>query len=63
MIEKRKGKYKGYCDICGNTTPTFNSWEECRQFMRENWKQRRVNGEWEQYCEDCVRIMKVRKIK
>lgn len=58
MIVKRYGKFYGECDICCETTDGFDTWEECRDFIKENWHSiwNHSIDEWENLCEDCSRL-------
>lgn len=37
MIDKQYGKYVGYCDICDEATEEFDNWEDCKDWIKENW--------------------------
>lgn len=58
MIEKEYGKFFGVCDCCSEeVTPVFDTWAECRDYMRDNrWKttKSKTTGEWENLCPRCV---------
>ena len=55
MIEQEYGKYIGICDVCGEVTPIFDTWTDCRDYMRKHWKTRKdeKTGEWENICPEC----------
>ena len=36
MIVKEFGKCIGVCDVCGEETPAFDTWEECLHYIRRN---------------------------
>ena len=63
MIEKEYGKYIGVCDICGEVTPIFDTWTECREYIRDNWKtsKNKKTDEWENICSECNR--KIARLK
>ena len=58
MIEKEFGKYVGVCDACGETTPRFDTWDEVRAYMKQNWKttKNKETGEYENYCSVCKNL-------
>ena len=55
MIDKAKGKYFGECDACGKTSEDFDNWEDCKDWIKSNWKIKfnKQTQEWEHYCENC----------
>lgn len=55
MIVKEYGKYVGACDLCGETTPKFDTWFECRDYLRSHWGSERDEdtGEWWNLCPAC----------
>lgn len=56
MIEKEYGKYFGICDVCGEVTPLFDTFQDCREYMKKNqWKttKDKTTGEWENICPRC----------
>jgi len=58
MIDKAKGKYYGICDCCGEITDDFDSWQDCIDWIKDNWKTKYniVEQEWEQLCEHCKKL-------
>lgn len=63
MITKEYGKHFGVCDYCDEATPIFDSWNECRAYIRsEGWKTQKdkETGEWEDICPACAR--KIRRM-
>ena len=57
MIERDNGKYVGVCDICGAETPRLKTWADAREYIKQNWITKKVDGAYEHYCEDCQRQM------
>lgn len=61
MIDKQYGKYVGWCDNCGadagdkGEQEQFDTWEECRDWLKENWhiKFNYYTQEYEHYCNRC----------
>ena len=56
MIEKEYGQYFGVCDVCGEVTPIFDTFLDCRDYIRQNHWQTTKNektGEWENLCPQC----------
>jgi hypothetical protein len=56
MIEKDFGKFIGICDCCGEVTPPCDTWNECREYIKDNgWKthKNKTTGEWENLCPVC----------
>ena len=51
MIEKEYGKFNLECDDCGMYIPQLVTFQDAINY--EGWTKRNVNGEWENYCEDC----------
>lgn len=56
MLGKEGGLFYIRCDVCGERTDElFYDFNEVAEYKRENgWKSRRVNGQWEEICPDCV---------
>lgn len=56
MITQEYGKYFGVCDACGEeVTPLFDTWTECRDYIRQYWKTTKnpKTGEYENLCPEC----------
>ena len=55
MIDKEYGKYRGVCSICGATTENFDTWEKCKDWLKENWQTKydKKMKEWVHFCECC----------
>lgn len=52
--------YYARCEECGEETGCFNSWAECKDWIKRNgWKFRhnKQTGEWEHCCPDCKERM------
>lgn len=59
MIVKEFGKCIGVCDVCGEETPAFDTWEECLHYLRRNnWEKtkNKDTGDWENICPECQKI-------
>jgi len=47
--------YTPVCDICGNELFPRSQFNEALHAKKEaGWKSRKVDGEWEDVCEDCL---------
>lgn len=55
MIESIfKNKKQVVCDNCGEGFEC-DSWEEAQEEMKsQGWKTKKLNGEWVNYCKECV---------
>lgn len=60
MITKEYGKHFGVCDLCDDCTPLFDTWTECRAYIKDNWMttKSKETGEWENYCPVCAHKIK-----
>ena len=58
MIDKAKGKYYGVCDICSEITDDFDNWQDCKDWIKGNWKYHlnKETNEWETLCEHCKNL-------
>ncbi len=58
MIDKAKGKYFGVCDTCSEITDDFDNWQDCKDWIKGNWKYHFNKGanEWETLCEHCKNL-------
>lgn len=56
MIIKEYGKYIVYCDGCDDTLIDGATWREAVEAVNSNdWKFKKVDGEWEHCCPNCQR--------
>ena len=55
-IENFCGTYTVVCDNCGEEIPDgFSGFDEAVEAKKdEGWKSRKVNGQWEDWCYDCL---------
>lgn len=54
-IERYFRQYTPVCDYCGNRLPGEESFSAAIRAKREvGWECRKVNGEWEDICTDCL---------
>jgi hypothetical protein len=55
MIEKSGGFYSLTCDICyEEADEQFFEFSEAVDYKKDNdWKSKKVNGEWMDVCPDC----------
>lgn len=54
MILKEYRKYTAYCDICCDSLPPCESWDDAKDSMRdEGWTTVRTDNGWENYCPYC----------
>ena len=54
MITQEYGKYKLYCDVCGDYLE-FDSFEDAVEYKKkEGWKSFRNAGMWEDTCPECL---------
>jgi len=55
MIEKIDGRYRLFCDICGEAVEKgFNDFNDAVDYKKENgWKSQKYKGEWEDVCPEC----------
>lgn len=54
-IERFYGHYTVVCDTCGNELRGAESFDEARRMKHDaGWQSRKVNGEWEDICSDCL---------
>lgn len=37
MIERAYGRYYAVCDICGEESPEFDDFYDCKDWVKENW--------------------------
>lgn len=64
MIEREFGKFIASCDVCGETTAPFKSWESCLYGIRDlGWRayKNKETDEWENFCPACQRLNKKQK--
>ena len=55
MIDKEYGKFILACDICGHGVKFFDSFDEARDYARENgWVASKKDGEWLNLCPQCM---------
>lgn len=53
-IERYYSNYTAVCDCCGKRLGA-DSWQGAIDTKREaGWQSRKVNGEWEDVCDDCL---------
>lgn len=38
MIERVYGRYYAVCDICGEESPEFDDFYDCKDWVKENWR-------------------------
>lgn len=57
-IERFGDNYTLTCDNCGDDHPDiFTDFEEAVEAKRDDgWKSRMVNGVWEDWCPECVKL-------
>ena len=56
-IERFGGIYTPTCDICGRELDgEFDFRDAVAAKKREDWKSRKVDGEWQDVCDDCQRL-------
>lgn len=54
-IEKYYRYYTAVCDCCGARLPGEERWEDARRAKQAaGWESRKVDGEWEDVCPDCL---------
>lgn len=58
MIDKTKGYYTIVCDICGETSEKFDTWEEAKDAKKKlGYKTTLYRTEtediWQDLCQDC----------
>ena len=55
MIEKIDGRYRLFCDICGEPVDReFDDFYYAIVYKKENdWKSQKYKGEWEDVCPEC----------
>lgn len=55
MIQQKGSWYVLICDNCGDEHyERFNSWDDAVKEKRSiGWKSKKINGDWEDWCEDC----------
>ena len=57
MITKEYEVFGLECDKCGRYVPAFNTLQDALDYAEEmGWSKEKVNGEWENYCEDCQEV-------
>ena len=55
MIDKQYGEYVLSCDICGESVGGFDSFDEARDYTRDNgWVISKKDGEWLNVCPSCI---------
>jgi hypothetical protein len=55
MIDRDGSKYFLVCDVCQEDGIAFSSFDDAIEYKKEEgWKSRKINGEWEDVCPDCV---------
>ncbi len=55
-IERNGREFIPTCDICGDVLFPEDIFQDAVDAKKEaGWKSRRVNGEWEDVCDDCLR--------
>ena len=53
-IEKYYRNYTAVCDCCGKRLPA-DGWEDARRAKQDaGWESRKVDGEWQDICDDCL---------
>ena len=55
MIDRIHGEFYGECDCCGKYTDYFDTREDCKDWIKENWriKFNYETQEWEHFCDRC----------
>lgn len=55
-IERQRGICVPTCDRCGAELPgEFDFYDAVSAKKDAGWKSRKVNGEWEDICDECLR--------
>jgi hypothetical protein len=56
-IEKEYGEFYLTCDNCGNDAgKVFDSFERAVEAKKGlGWKSKKINGQWEDWCEECCK--------
>lgn len=55
MIERVYSRYYAVCDICGEESPEFDDFYDCKVWVKENWRYHwdKNRNEWEILCDNC----------
>ena len=54
-INNYSGVYVLVCDNCGEEPDGFSSFEAAVEAKNDyGWKSRKVNGSWEDWCDECL---------
>ena len=62
MIEKEYEEFNLECDECGRYVPRFDTFQDALDYSDEmGWGKKKVNGEWENYCDDCLEFKRRRR--
>lgn len=52
--ERHTSIFSPCCDVCGKTLSMVDDFYEALEEMEKaGWKRAQVNGEWENYCDEC----------
>ena len=53
-IEKEYGKYIAVCDMCGDTLPAEDTYNDAIRAIKEaGWSTKNADGEWINTCSTC----------
>ena len=56
IVKEKDGSFNLVCDCCG-TSINAASWDEAKASKSlYGWKSRKVNGEWQDVCDDCLAL-------
>lgn len=56
-IERHSGYYTAVCDYCGaRTIGEFTFQDAVKRRKDSGWKSRKVGDEWEDICDECLRL-------